>query len=962
MTVFGLLGPLVVHDGTLDLPVGGPKVRVLLAALLLQANRTVPKDALVVALWGPRPPATARSSLFNHVTRLRRQLAPLDTGAPRLATVPSGYSLRVAAGEFDVEVFDARLGAAHRAHTDRDWEAVVRRSAEAAALWRGQPLEDLAGFADTEPQTQLVRQLLENRLQVTEWEFDAALALGRHHEVLPRLRVLAAEHPLREAFHRQLMLALYRSDRQAEALQAYARLRRDLVEELGVEPSAAVRAAHQEVLAGPGAAAGPEAVPVPVSRPGPPPSAPPPLRQLPADTERFTGRAAEIATLTALLRPGDGAGNGTEHGAGAPRAARPPRPVVISGMGGIGKTALAVHVAHRLREDFPDGQVYADLRGFGPGRERTPRDLLTRFMADLGVVAEPLPDDTDDCAALFRTVMAERRMLLVLDNARDAAQVAPLLPGSGSCAVVVTSRRVLADLPDAAFVPLSPLGRADQEALLTALCGARRVLEEPDAAAEVLDRCGGLPLALRVVGGRLASRRAWPLSLLAGRLASGANRLRELSVGALDVHATFAMSYVAMRDGEGDEERAAARAFRLLGMWAGHELCPSSAAALLGLPAPEAARLLDLLADVALVRNPAPERYGFHDLLGEYAAERARAEVSAEEQADATVRLLSWYVAAVQEASRATVGETQPPPPLDEQPAGPVPEFTDAHQALAWYVRELPAIKHAVARAGALGRSDVAWRLAVGLFGYADTHWWTGEWDTCLRAALDIALEHDDTVGQAWLYRRTAVAHGMAHRDDACLEDLHTALDLFERAEDIAAQASITGNMSALHVQAGRAAEGLSYALRSMELYRRTNSPGSDALVYGRIADALQLAGDFEGAAGQHRRLVPLLRSRARPTALATALTNYGSALVELGLRDEAFAALDEALALRRRVGDRGGEADCLAATARAHHRFGDAEAARRCREACLDLARAHALPRRAREGLGGIAAPDGAR
>ncbi|WP_051900551.1 AfsR/SARP family transcriptional regulator [Streptomyces aureus] len=1111
MPTFGLLGPLVVRDGTREIAVGGPKVRVLLTALLLQANRTVSKDALVEALWGPRPPATAPSSLFNHVTRLRRQLAPLDTGEPRLGTVPSGYRLRVAEGEFDVEVFDAHVGAAHRARADRDWERVVRRGTEAAGLWRGRPLEDLAGFAEAEEQARTVRELCENRLLLTEWEVDAALALGRHHEVLPRLTALASEHPLREAFHRQLMLALYRSDRQAEALRVYARLRRDLVEELGVEPSAAVRTAHREVLAGTCAAPDPRPAPITAPRPGPPPP-----RQLPTDTQNFTGRTREIATLTTLLRPTSGAGNGTAdgpgngaaggpgngggsdarrgaghsagqctnvgsghgtgsgtghgtgadtlrsngadtshdtrtdtrhrtgadtrrntgadtshdtrtdtrhdtaadtrhatgaptnagtghdtaadtrhatgaptnaraghdagadagHGTGAgtghdtgagtgtghPDAPRPPRLVVVSGMGGVGKTALAVHVAHRLRQDFPDGQLHADLRGFGAGPERTPRDLLARFLADLGVPGEALPEDTDDRAALFRTVVAGRRMLLVLDNARDAAQVTPLLPGSGGCAVLVTSRHVLADLPDAAFVPLSPLGRADQEALLTALCGARRVLEEPAAAAGILDHCGGLPLALRVVGGRLASRPEWPLSLLAGRLASGADRLGELSVGALDVRAVLAASYVALRDGEGAEERAAARAFRLLGLWPGHELGPSAAAALLGTPVPEAARLLDLLADAALVRTTAPERYGFHDLLGAYAAERARAEVGEAERADATARLLSWYAAAVGAASRAAVAETQPPPPPDEPPASPVPEFTDARQALAWYVRELPAVAHAITRAGDLGRSDVAWRLAVGLFGYAETYWWTGEWDTCLRAALDIAVEHGDAPGQAWLYRRTAVAHGLAHRDEACLADLHTALALFERAGDVAAQASITGNLSALHVQAGRAAEGLSYALRSMELYRGTDSAGSVALVHGRIADALHLAGDFAGAAERHRRRIPLLRSLARPTALATALTRYGAALRELGLREQAFAALDEALALRRGVGDHGGEADCLAAAARAHHHFGDTEAARRCREACLALVRAHALPRRVREGLDGVAVLDGAR
>ncbi|MGW0766372.1 BTAD domain-containing putative transcriptional regulator [Streptomyces sp. NPDC002676] len=946
MPVFGLLGPLMVHDGTQDRPVGGQKVRVLLAALLLQANRAVSKEDLKGALWGPVPPARADASLSNHVVRLRRHLAFLGDEPPRLTAAPPGYRLHVGEGEFDVEVFEARAGVARRAHLDEDWDVVARQSAAAMALWRGQPLADLAEFADAEPQGRVVQRLLETRLQVLEWGFDAALALGRHHELVPRLTVLVSEHPLREEFHRQLMLALYRSNRQAEALEAYVRLRRNLVEELGVEPSAAVRATHQSVLAGDGADAA--AAPASVSLSGPGRR---PLRQLPAVAGCFTGREAEIATLTAALCPGAGI---REQPSG-----RGPSTVVVSGMGGIGKTALAVHVAHRLREEFPDGQLYADLRGFGPGSRRSPRGLLARFLSDLGVCTESLPDDTDDCAALFRTVMAERRMLLVLDNARDAAQVLPLLPGSGSCAVLVTSRHTLADLPDAVLVALSPLGACDQEMLLAALCGTRRVLEEPAAAAEILALCGGLPLALRVVGGRLASRPTWPLTALARRLSSGSDRLRELSVGGLDVHATFAMSYVAMRESEKPQERAAARAFCLLGLWPGHELASQSTAALLGLPVRETARLLDLLTDVHLVQSPAPDRYSLHDLLGEYAAERACAELTSQERADATVRLLSWYVAAVKKASWVTIGETQPPPPLDGQPDELVADFTDAHDALQWYVRELPAIRHAIAVAGALGRSDVAWRLAVGLFGYADTYWWTGEWDTCLNAALAIAIEHDDTVGQAWLYRRIAVAHGMAYRNDACLKNLRIALDLFEQAGDVTAQASITGNISTLHAQAGRAEEALAYALRSQELYRGTDSPGSEALVLGRIADALELAGEYEAAMEQHRRRIQLLRSQARPTTLATALTQYGSALKELGLRDEAFAALDEALAIRRGLGDHGGAADALAATARAHHHFGEWEAARRCWQACLDLALLHSLPQRARESRDGIAALD---
>lgn len=956
MPTFGLLGPLLVHDGTREQAVGGRKVRVLLAALLLSANRTVSKDALKEALWGARPPATADASLFNHLTRLRRQLAFLGDEPQRITAVPHGYRLHVDEGELDVEVFQRHVDAARAAHLRRDWAEAAGRSAAALALWRAAPLADLPEFAEAEAQVAVVRQLAEARLQALEWGFDAGLALGRRPELVGQLTALAAEHPLREAFHRQLMLALHGAHRQAEALEVYARLRATLAEELGVDPSAAVRAAYQEVLAADATA---DLPPAPVPGPAQPPAAAPaapafrPLHQLPADVGLFTGRDEEVGRLAALLRPGAAAG-GDAPG-------RAPRPVVVSGMGGVGKTALTVHVAHLLHADYPDGQLYADLRGFGPGGRRSPRDLLARFLSDLGVREESLPGDVDDCAALFRTVLAHRRMLLVLDNARDAAQVLPLLPGSGGCAVVVTSRHTLTDLPAAVPLPLPPLTPADQQELLAALCGTERVAGEPEAAADIMALCGGLPLALSVVGSRLASRPAWPLSLLARRLSSGAGRLPELTVGSLDVEATIGMSYVAVRDSDQPHERAVARAFRLLGVWPEHEVTPHAAAALLGLPAGETARLLDLLADVHLVQSPAPERYGMHDLLGEYAAERVRAEESPEERERAELRLLVWYVGAVESASRITVGETQPPPPLPGPPAEPAPPFADAHEALAWYVRELPAVQHAITRAGALGRSDIAWRLAVGLFGYGDTYWWTGMWDTALRSALDIAVAHGDTVGQAWLYRRIAVAHGMAYRNEECLDNLEIALRLFEEAGDIAAQASIVGNIGALHVQAGRPEPGLAYALRSQELYTKVDLPGSEALVLGRIADALMLAGDYAGAVEHQRRRLPLLRAVGRPTALATLLTNYGDALQHLGERAEAAAALDEALAIRRQLADYGGEADCLAVKARVHHHFGEWEAARECWLACLDLARFHLLPQRERECVAGLAALDDA-
>ncbi|ADI04164.1 regulatory protein [Streptomyces bingchenggensis BCW-1] len=939
---FGLLGPLTVHDGETARPLSSPKARALLGALLLRPNRVVSIDTLEAVLWGEHPPATASASLHNHIARLRRALAE-DDREPRPRAVPGGYLLTVGAGELDSELFAERLERARAARLRQDWAATGRETAQALELWRGAPLADLPdlalGHAAVRPQ---VQQLQEARLQALEWRFDAELRLGRHGGLAPELARLAEEHPLREVFHQQLMLVLHRTDRQAEALATFHRLRRTLVEELGVEPGPAVQEAHHEILTAHQAAvsvrpAAAAAAGVP-GRPATPPPAtgrrPDPIpAQLPADTVDFTGRGAELDRLSAMLRPDP--------------ARAVPRVVVVSGMAGVGKTALAVHAAHRLRGRFPDGQLHADLRGFGAGDARSPHDLLARFLTDLGVAEQRPPEHPDDRAARLRSALDGRRVLVLLDNARDAAQLTPLLPGGGGCAVLVTSRHTLPDLPGAVRLPLEPLDAEGQRRLLTSLCGARRVQADPDAAARILAACGGLPLALRLAGAQLATRPHWPLSALAQRLDSGRGRLRALSAGGLAVQDAFAMSYVAMRDSSLPLEAERARGFRMLGLWSGHTLAAEQAAALLGRPVEEAHELLESLVDAHLLQTPSPGRYTFHDLLGEYALERAAEEEPREARVAARLRMLVWYTAAVAKADAVLTPRGHPLPPLDSDAAAPLPVFADAEQALHWCVRELPALSEAIRLAARYARPDLAWRMAAGLFGYARRFWWTREWEQTMSLALSCTEEHHDLLGQGWLHGRIGVVHGVAHRLEPCLEHLRLALSCFERTGDMVGQASSYAGLAGVHRRLGRRSAALSYGEQAVRLYRKAGDTRSAATVLGGMGDALMEVDEPAAAVERYREALELWRDHGVLDGMAAALTRVGDALRALDRSAEAFEALEEALRMRLCLGEPGGTADTLETIALTHFHFGDQLAAREHWERSLTMRRGRRPPPR---------------
>ena len=512
---FRLLGPLEIQAGEDDWRgIGAPKWRAVLAALLINAGQIVPADVLINEVWPGTPPAKAGNLISIYVLRLRRLLG--DTDSTLLVTRAPGYLLRLRPGDTDAQVFEALVGEGRRAYAAGEPERAAAQLAEALALWHGSPLADVPPTTLVETEAERLADL---RLDAAELRITAELACGSHAQVIPELRRLLADHSLRENLWLLLMRALDGAGRHAEALEAYGQARSVLAEELGVDPGAELRQCYAELLAkddaltkdagdAPGSisagtvTAGSRppapAVQARVSRPVPAPA------QLPADVADFTGREDQIKHLCDLLASG-----GTEADPGAVRIA------LVAGSGGLGKTSLAVHAAHRVRGSFPDGQLYVDLLGAAP-QPLPPADVLARFLRDLGVEGRDIPADDDERAARYRTVLAGRRMLVVLDNARDAAQVRPLLPGSASCAVLITTRSRMPDLASTRLVDLNVLDDDEALILFTRVVGDERAAAEPEATAELLLACAGLPLAIRICAARLNTRSGWTIGAMAG--------------------------------------------------------------------------------------------------------------------------------------------------------------------------------------------------------------------------------------------------------------------------------------------------------------------------------------------------------------------------------------------------------------------------------------------------------------
>ncbi|HEY8473311.1 MAG TPA: BTAD domain-containing putative transcriptional regulator, partial [Natronosporangium sp.] len=678
---FRILGPIRVDLGGRELALTAGRERMLLAILLLHANQLVTGARLIDAIWPNDLPRHARNQLQGCVSRLRKRLAGAGFTGQLIVTEPTGYRAVIEPDDLDLLVFRRQVEQARAAVGEQRYREASARYREALGLWRG-PMPDELGH--------LAAAVEEERTQALEDCVAAELAAGAGRELVAELTDLVRQHPLRESLHRALMLALYRAGRQADALAAFRRARELLHDQLGIEPGVELRQLHRAILNRDPALAGPPAAPVP---PVPVP------RQLPADVPGFTGRAEALKALDELLG----------------RRSEITGPVVISaiaGAAGIGKTALAVHWGHRVADRFPDGQLYVNLRGFDPGGSPVdPATAVRAFLDALGVPPERLPASLDAQVSLYRSLLAERRMLVVLDNARDADQVRPLLPGAPGCLVLVTSRRRLSGLvatDGAVPLPLDVLPEDEARQLLAARLGPERLAAEPAAVAELIAGCAGLPLALAIVAARAATRLGFPLAAVAEEVrAAGAGLEPFTGPDQLaDLRAVFSWSYDAL-------EPAAARLFRLLGLHPGPDLAVPAAASLLGVPLPQARRLLAALTEANLVVEHVPGRFTLHDLLRAYATELTETVDSESDRQAAWRRLLDHYLHTAYTASTRLDPHR---PPLPTAPvAGPGAVLVDLptrDDAEAWLATEEPALVAAIGMAANTGFDPYTWQLA----------------------------------------------------------------------------------------------------------------------------------------------------------------------------------------------------------------------------------------------------------
>ncbi|GAB3136386.1 BTAD domain-containing putative transcriptional regulator [Micromonospora sonneratiae] len=877
---FRVLGrPEVSHAGE-RLDVGAPKQLTVLSALLLSTNTALSAERLVESVWW-QPPSAAGSNLRGYLAGLRRVLHPPGERDSRLRTERAGgYRIVVRPGELDLDRFDDLAAQGERALRTGLLSTAADHLEQALRLWRGRTLD---GVTYGPALQAMVTRVEERRLVVAEQWAQARLDLGQPEVVAVDLRSLVREHPLRERLWAHLILALYRSGRPGEALAAYAELRTVLAGELGVDPAPDLRRLHRQILRGEADVGGPTVESAPaVARP----------RQLPAGANALYGRATELTWLAQLLS--------------GSRARPGPVVVAVDGVAGVGKSALALAAANRSAAHFPDGQFYVDLQGATPGLAPLRSiDVLGRFLRTLGVRPANVPDDEAEAAALFRSLVAQRRVLVLLDDAVSLAQVRPLLPGGSGCAALVTSRETLTGLVEAVRVPLGLLTPPDAVALLGGLTDPNRVAAEPEAAARVATLCGYLPLALGIAGARLVARPGWPLAALADRLAAAQHRLDELAVAHLAVRSSIELTYRGL-------PQPVQTAFRRLGLLKARDFPSWALAALLNVPLPQAERLIDNLLTVRLLETTsgAPGQmtgeihYRFHDLVRLYAQEQV-AEKDPVHVRTAAVRRLSGACLALAERaedrlSADFLGLTRhrvarwslPRPDVERITADPRAWFDQEHAFL------VAAVEDGIDR----GATGLAGCLAAALTTFFQVGNHFDDWRRVQTAALVAAERAGD--------RRTAMK---LHRG---LGELDTVQDRYDDAME--------------HFTAARAAS-------------TDRDPGHVAAINAGLGYLHRLRGEYNAALSRFTEARQLAEATGNHNGLVYAIGGIGAVQMERGQLTSAVECFEECLRLSQAAGYLPGAAQAWRCLGHVYRYRGDYD------DAAIHFARAREIS----EGLG---------
>ena len=813
-----LLGPVEVHANARPAPITQPGLRALLALLALSANRVVSEAVLIDGLWRDHDDRPREGNLHAQVYQLRRRLAAMEPDrdsrdSPRLITRPPGYQLMLGPAESDLAMFSALTAAGREAARAGDAETAAGSLGRALALWRGPALADVADITD-----RLAAEaagLNDQRLAVQADYADAALAAGRHAELASELAVLVAEHPLWERLRGQLMLALYRAGRPGEALACYQEGWRVLKSELGIEPGPELKELQDKILHADPSLAAPRVTRAVRALPIVP-------RQLPAGIRHFVGREPELKQLDDLLSQDVPGGTVVI--------------TAISGTGGIGKTTLALRWGHQVATQFADGQLYVNLRGYDPGGvPLTPAEAIRGFLDALGVPPTEIPESPDAQSALYRTVLADRRMLILLDNARDPDQVRSLLPASPGCLVIVTSRSELTGLSitdGAVTIPLGLVTRAEAKALLAARLGRERLAAEPDATAQLILLCARLPLALAITAARAAANPAVPLASFAAQMSSEHDRLDAFDIGdaTTSVRAVFSWSVSQLSD-------RAARLFRLLGLHPGPDFTAAAASSLAGLPAAETQRLLAELARASLISEHVPGRYAFHDLLRAYASEQAASTETASERHQAVRRMLDHYLYTARPAGALILVDDLPLPELAPlaDPAVTPEAVRTTQDAVSWFRAEHQVLIAAATLAEASGADDYAWQIPCTMTQYFRAAGRTRDWASLDHVALLAAtrLGDDRALGRVYFSFGTRCRITGAY-DDA-IGYLGQSMTYFQAIEDLAAQASVHLALSTLY----RSRRELHPEQRRRGCAHRTvtRQPGAGLVLLGRRPD-----------------------------------------------------------------------------------------------------------------------------